>query len=602
MFKVQNAKIMVWVKKMALLTIADGVYELGGKNLFQNIFFNLEEKEKSCLVGRNGAGKSTLLRILAGEVELDRGTLFKHPGVKVSYLAQIPDFKKFNTLMDYLCENAPEYEIEGYLDQLGLEKELSLDGLSKGEARKATLIKLFAENPDVILLDEPTNHLDIDAIEWLEKKVNFFNGASLVISHDQMFLENTTNRTFWMDRGKLRTLKVGFKNFEEQSEEILNQEEMELYRLDKKIAAETHWLHRGVTARRKRNQGRLKNLMDLRKTRKETITPLKNVALEIEQSSTGGQLVLEAHNITYGYDDRVLFKNFSLRVMKKDRIGMIGPNGIGKTTMLNILLKNKKPLEGKVKHGTNLEVAYFSQGASNLPEDLSVRDYLCDSGGDSIIVRGQSKHIAGYLKDFLFDEKQMLSPIRILSGGERNRLVLAKIFAASCNLMVLDEPTNDLDIETLDLLKDLVEGFDGTVLIISHDRNFLDSTVSSLIAFEGNGIVEEYIGGYSDYQRQRDAKKSIKIQKNIQKTEKKDSSSRKFGFKEKFALEKLNKDLEQLLIQKEKYENQMHDADFYTNNPEGFQKMAHDLSAILEKLAQAEEEWLELTMLLEDES
>lgn len=581
---------------MAHLIINQGMLTLGGKPLFTGVDISVSGGQKGCLVGRNGTGKSTLLKILSKNLELDGGEFFTHPGIKITYLAQTPSFDGFKTVMEYVChDGAPEHVAKSYLDQLNLNPELSLATLSGGESRKVTLARMFADEPDVLLLDEPTNHLDIQTIEWLESELQRFKGAFLVISHDRAFLENTTNSTFWLDRGTLRTSSKGFKEFETWSEEIMRQEEVILDKMDKHLAIETHWLARGVTARRKRNQGRLSKLMDLRQQRKEVIAPTKTAQIDLKTGNVSGALVLEAKKISKSFEGRSIFQDLSLKISRKDRIGLVGPNGVGKSTLINILLKKMEPDSGTIRHGTLLNVAHFAQNAINLPDHLRVRDYLCDSGGDHLMVHDKSMHIVAYLKQFLFDERQAMSPISALSGGERNRLVLAKIFSSPCNLLVLDEPTNDLDMETMDLLTDLICDFQGTILIVSHDRHFLDETVGSVLVFENNTI-QEYVGGYSDYLAQKKSlvKQAVKV---VAKKEDPIKDSKKFGFKEKFRYEQLEKEIDLCMQTRSKLEHMLEDPDLYDQKPDVFHKTSSMLQETLKKLENLEEEWLELELL-----
>jgi ATP-binding cassette subfamily F protein uup len=580
---------------MAHLMINSGMLTLGGKPLFVGVDISVDKGQKGCLVGRNGTGKSTLLKVLAGELELDGGEFFTHPRCRITYLPQVPSFEGFETVMDYVCEKAPEYLAQNYLDQLGLDPKLPLKTLSGGECRKATLVKLFVEESDVLLLDEPTNHLDIKTIEWLENEIRMFRGAILVISHDRQFLENVTNCTFWLERGTLRTSTKGFKAFEEWSEEIMRQEEVMLGKMDKLLQAETHWLARGVTARRKRNQGRLRNLMDLRQKRREVTSAIKTASLTLKTGGVSGHLVIEAHKISKSFEDRMIFEDLSLKLARGDRMGLVGPNGVGKSTLLNILLKKMPADSGSVRHGTQLQVAHFAQSATNLPNHLKVRDYLCDAGGDHLMVHDKSMHVVAYLKEFLFDERQALSPISALSGGERNRLVLAKIFSTPCNLLVLDEPTNDLDMETLDLLVDLISNFEGTILIVSHDRHFLDETVGSVLVFE-QGKVQEYVGGYTDYlNAKKDAEKPVStVKKDLPLPPK---ESKKFGFKEKFRYEQLEKEITENLGMRQKLEKILEDGSLYEKDPNTFNNTSHLLQEAIQKLGLLEEEWLALEIL-----
>ncbi|HEY8013720.1 MAG TPA: ABC-F family ATP-binding cassette domain-containing protein, partial [Dongiaceae bacterium] len=481
----------------------------GGRPLFADIDLGIGRGERVALVGANGSGKSTILKILAGSMEVDAGSRFLQPGLRVGVLAQEPDFGRFTTVADFVAaDGASAHRVAALLDRLSLDGSRDPAGLSGGESRRAALARALAGDPDLLLLDEPTNHLDLPTIEWLEEMLLGFQGALLFISHDRAFLTRLSTRVLWLERGRLHELDAGFARFEAWSQELIEREEREAQRLEKRIATEQYWYLRGVTARRSRNEGRRRRLQALRAERASRILRPGRAKLAAEAAPAGGQLVIEAVDLAKsfgakGFGERVLLKDFSTRIMRGDRIGIIGPNGAGKTTLLKLLLGEIKPDSGSLRHGTNLIPAYFDQKRAPLAEDATLWETLAPAGGDSIMVRGAQKHVVAYLRDFLFDERQALMPVSRLSGGERARLLLARLFAAPSNLLIMDEPTNDLDLDTLDLLEEVLDDYDGTVLLVSHDRDFLDRLVTSTIALEGDGTAIEYAGGYSDYVNQR---------------------------------------------------------------------------------------------------
>src|SRR5690242_13758170 len=474
----------------------------GGRPLFSDIDFGIGRGERVALVGANGSGKSTILKLLAGAMELDGGSRFLQPGVRVGLLAQEPDFAGFASLADFVAADGSEsHRVAALLDRLGLEGGRDPAGLSGGESRRAALARALAGDPDLLLLDEPTNHLDLPTIEWLEEMLQGFQGALLFVSHDRAFLRRLSTRVLWLDRGRLHELDAGFDRFETWSQELIEREEREAQRLEKRIATETHWYLRGVTARRSRNEGRRRRLQALRAERAQRILRPGRARLAAEAAPAGGQLVIEATDLAKSFGGRAILTDFSSRILRGDRIGIIGPNGAGKTTLLKLLLGEMAPDSGSIRHGTNLIPAYFDQKRAPLAEDATLWETLAPAGGDSIMVGGVQKHVVGYLREFLFDERQALMPVSRLSGGERARLLLARLFAGPSNLLVMDEPTNDLDLETLDLMEEVLADYDGTVLLVSHDRDFLDRLVTSVIVMAGDGSAVEHAGGYSDLPR-----------------------------------------------------------------------------------------------------
>ncbi|MFC7047747.1 ABC-F family ATP-binding cassette domain-containing protein [Emcibacter nanhaiensis] len=593
-----------------LLTLQDIALRYGPTPLFDGVELYIGERDRICLVGRNGSGKSTLMKVIAGSVEADSGELFVQPGTHITYLHQEPDLSQWKTVHDYVITGLPEASSEDHfqadiiLEDIGLSPDLETHNLSGGERRRAAIARALISEADILLLDEPTNHLDIATIEWLEDRLKEFRGALVIISHDRAFLNNLTNTTFWLDRGKVRRLDKGFAHFEDWAETILEQERIERAKLDKLIEKETDWSHKGITARRKRNMGRMRALWALREERAKQIKETGQVKLETDSGKTSGKKVIEARKVYKSFGDKVILRDFSLRILRGDRIGIIGPNGAGKSTLLKILTKEIEPDQGTVKLGTNLEPTYLDQQRGLLKDTNTVWETLSD-GGDHIMVRGHSKHIISYMKDFLFDAGQAHTQVGALSGGERNRLLLAKTLAQPTNFLILDEPTNDLDMDTLDLLQETLNDYDGTLLLVSHDRDFLDRIVTSTIVMEGDGKVTEYAGGYQDYLRQRGdvAPQPEAEPAKAQKTEaarpvKRESN--KLSFKHKDRLAKLPGEMAALEQRIAKVEAKLGEPDFYSKDPDGFALLSKDLEKSQTELAAKEEEWLELEMLREE--
>ncbi|HET6467583.1 MAG TPA: ABC-F family ATP-binding cassette domain-containing protein, partial [Geminicoccaceae bacterium] len=478
-----------------LLALKGATLRLARQLLFDAIDVGVGRGDRICLVGRNGSGKSTLLRVLAGLQELDAGERFVQPRTAIAYLPQEPAFEPDVALADEVLAGLPagerlaaaRYRAEIVIEQLQLDPEARTGTLSGGETRRLAIAKTLVGEPDILLLDEPTNHLDVATIEWLEGELQAFAGGLVVISHDRMFLTRLSRTTWWLDRGRLREAPHGFAGFEAWSEQVLAAEEAELQRIDKRIQSELLWVHKGVTARRKRNMGRLRNLAVLREERRNRLLPTGSVRLEAERGRTGGRLVIEAEGIAKRFGERTIVERFGTRILRGDRVGIIGPNGAGKTTLLRLLTGELAPDAGTVRLGTHLEIARYDQNRARLDPERSPWATLCPDGGDQVVVRGRPQHVAGYLRDFLFRDEQLRTPVKALSGGERNRLLLALILAAPSNLLILDEPTNDLDMDTLDLLEEALADYEGTLLLVSHDRDFLDRLVTSTIAFEAPG-------------------------------------------------------------------------------------------------------------------
>ncbi len=587
----------------------------GGTPLLSDASLQIEPGERLCLVGRNGSGKSTLLKIAAGLAEAQGGEVFRHPSSTIRYLEQAPDFSGFKNVRDYveagLAPGDDAYRATYLMEHLGLTGDENPDQLSGGEARRAALARVLAPEPDILLLDEPTNHLDLPTIEWLESELLKSRSALILISHDRRFLEKVSNVTIWLDRGIVRRLNQGFAYFEDWRDKVLEEEAEEHHKLGRAIEREEHWVRYGVSARRKRNMRRLGELQDLKRVYRDHRGPQGQVKAAASDSKESGKLVIEAEKLTKSFGDRTIVAPFSIRVHRGDRIGFVGPNGAGKTTLLKMLTGQIEPDSGSIKLGTNLEIATLDQRRENLNLDDTLAHYLTDGRGENLLVNGEQRHVTGYMKDFLFQPEQARTPIRELSGGERARLIMARILARPANLLILDEPTNDLDIETLDLLQEVVASFPGTVILVSHDRDFLDRTVTTTIAPANadapDGRWIAYAGGYSDMLAQRKGEEAERRQAQKQEKPKaetaqteKPKSQGKLSYKQKFALENLPKQMEEAEAKAAKLEERMADPAFFTKDPSGFNKAAAELGKLRDSIAAWEEEWLELEMLREE--
>ena len=592
----------------------------GGTPLLAGANLQVEPGDRICLVGRNGSGKSTLMKIAAGFVEPQSGEIFRHPGATVRYLEQAPDFDGYKTVQAYaeagLGPGDDPYRVAYLLEHLGLTGEEDPGSLSGGEARRAALARVLAPEPDILLLDEPTNHLDLPTIEWLEGELQKSRSALVLISHDRRFLEKVSTATVWLDRGISRRLNRGFGYFEEWRDKVLEEEEIEQHKLGKAIEREEHWLRYGVTARRKRNMRRLGQLQAMRADYRGHRGPQGTVQANLADARESGKLVIEAERITKTYGGRTIVAPFSLRVHRGDCIGLVGPNGAGKTTLLKMLTGQLKPDSGVVKLGTNLEIAVLDQKREDLNPDDTLAHYLTDGRGENLLVNGEQRHVTGYMKDFLFQPEQARTPIRNLSGGERARLMLARIMAKPSNLLILDEPTNDLDIETLDLLQEIVAGYPGTVILVSHDRDFLDRTVTSTIApadpEQPDGRWIEYAGGYSDMLAQRkgveDERRRAartdkgKVQEGAEKAPEGlvSKTKAKLSYKQKFALETLPKEIAKAEGEIAVREAKMADPGLFSRDAATFNRLATEVEKLRSDLARMEEEWLELEMLREE--
>jgi ABC transport system ATP-binding/permease protein len=582
---------------------------LGGAPLFTGVDLALAKGERMALVGRNGAGKSTLMRILAGAIEPDAGEVFLQPGALARHLVQEPDFSGFATAIEYVSEGlAPEmfYRAESELHAWGVPEQLNLIKASGGQTRRIALAHALAHDPDILLLDEPTNHLDVPAIELLEEELKAFRGAALIVSHDRRFLENVSTSVAWLRQGRVHTLGKGYSEFEAWTELVEAEEDKAFDKLNVQLKAEERWMARGVTARRRRNMGRVRKLLDMRAEKRERRNARNDASsmanLAIDAGSQSSRLVAEAKGLSKTYQTPegplTLLRGLNLRVMRGDRLGIIGPNGAGKTTLLKLLLGEINPDEGALRLAKNLDIAYLDQTRASLKSSETLWGALAPLGGDQIIVRGHAKHVAAYAKDFLFESKQLHQPVSALSGGERNRLTLALALAKPSNLLVLDEPTNDLDIETLDLLEDMLADYEGTLLLVSHDRAFVDNVATSILTPEGDGRWLETPGGYSDYVAQKKsgqatAFRSSALDKNAP-TARSTAPAAKLSYKDQRRLEELNR----LLLERQKeivdLEDAMADSALFSKDPKAFQSRANRLTVARAELEGYEVEWLAL--------
>ena len=594
-----------------LLQLNDISLTFGGDPIFADLSLVVHEGDRVALVGRNGSGKSTLMKVMAGLVEPDRGQRILPPGITVGYMEQDPDFAGFATLGDYATSGldpAEAWKVEAAAEGLKLRLDAAPGAASGGERRRAALAKLLAEAPELMLLDEPTNHLDIEAIAWLENQLKETRAGYVLISHDRAFLNALTRATLWIDRGQVRRNEQGFAHFEDWRDKTWAEEDLYRHKLDRRIKAEARWAVEGISARRKRNMGRVRALGDLRAERSGMIRRQGTAAMSLEEGTKSGKRVIEARGISKGFDGTEVFKPFDLRVLRGDRVAFVGPNGVGKTTLLKVLTGELAPDTGTVEHGTNLEMAVFDQTRAALDPDKSLWDSLTldpsmavSGASDQVMVRGQPRHVVGYLKDFLFDERQARAPVRSLSGGEKARLLLARLMAKESNLLVLDEPTNDLDVETLDLLQDLLGEYPGTVLLVSHDRDFIDRVASTTVAMEGDGRAVVYAGGWSDYRAQRgqaapavSAPKPAKDKPATPEAKPKPAPKSGLSYTEKHRLEELPAVMERLEAEIGKLNQLLSDPELFAREPVKFRKATEALAERQDKLTAAEEEWLHL--------
>ena len=594
-----------------LLLLQDIVLTFGGEPLLEAASLSVPAGDRLCLVGRNGSGKSTLLKIAAGLIEPDSGMRFLQPGVNLRYLAQEPDLSGYGDARAYveagLGPTHDRHRATTLLNELGLSGEEDPARLSGGEARRVALARVLAPKPDILLLDEPTNHLDLPAIEWLEAELEGARSALVIVSHDRRFLQNLSRNTVWLDRGRTRFLARGFSQFEAWRDSALVDEERAVHKLDRKIAAEEHWLRYGVTARRKRNQKRLEGLAAMRTARRQrgAFTELR---LEASDADISGKLVIEAKEVAKTFGERVIVKNFSTRILRGDRLGLVGANGAGKTTLVNLLTGTLAPDRGSIRHGANLVLATLDQGRASLDAAAILRDALT-GGSDFVEINGERKHVIGYMKDFLFGSEQARTPIERLSGGERGRLMLARALARPSNLLVLDEPTNDLDLETLDLLQEMLANYKGTLLIVSHDRDFLDRVTTSVLAAEGGGRWIEYAGGYSDMLAQRGARvgavpvlaaPAAYKDKPTTAAVQAHRAKPRLSSRERKVLDNLPVRIEELRVLKARLQSLLDDTGFYARDPAKFAEVSAVFAKAEAALDQAEGEWLRLAILREE--
>ena len=598
------------MSRAPLLQLSKISLTFGGDPVFDNLDVVVQTGDRVALVGRNGSGKSTLLKVMAGLVEADAGDRVIPPGVSVGYMEQDPDMAGFATLGDFAASRlgpAEAYKVDMVAENLKFDPTRDVNVASGGERRRAALAKLMAEEPELMLLDEPTNHLDIEAIRWLESELKQTRKAYVLISHDRAFLRELTRATLWVDRGKVLRNEQGFGAFEAWRDKVWEEEDTQRHKMDRRIKSEARWAVEGISARRKRNQGRVRALQDLRSERAAMIKRQGTAAMALDSGPKSGRKVIEAENLTKTYEDKKIVQNFSIRVLRGDRVAFVGPNGVGKTTVLKMLMQEELPDTGRVTHGTNLVPAIFDQSRAQLDGDKTLWESLTSDPGmrvsgkaDQILVRGQPKHVVGYLKEFLFADAQARAPVRSLSGGEKARLLLAKLMARESNLLVLDEPTNDLDVESLDLLQELLDDYDGTVLLVSHDRDFLDRVATTTIAMEGQGRATVYAGGWSDYQEQRKEDQFLEAAKVVekQKPEKAPKSNNiapkpgGLSFTEKHRLEALPAEIERLEAEIAKLSELLSDPELFSKEPVKFKKATEMLTERQEKLSSAEEEWL----------
>ena len=615
-----------------LLSVSDLALNLGDRWLLRHVSLVVSPGDRLAFVGRNGAGKSSLMKLIAGYTEPDEGSRWCAPYCSVAYLPQNPSFKASMSLSSYVLnglDNEPHmsvedrrklaYKADAIIERLGLVSSQMTDNLSGGEQRRVSLAKALVSDPDVLLLDEPTNHLDLPTIEWLENMLKARKGALILISHDRAFLRTLGNGILWLNQGTLRRRQGAFDEFEDWSEAIISEEAVRLYKLDKKIAEETRWSHQGISARRKRNQGRLRDLQALRLQRaRQAPSQIKELTVNPIKAETGGQVVLEARDISLSVSAadqiRLLVQHFNLKIQRGDRLGLVGPNGVGKTTLVRALLGELAPDAGHVKAGYGLIPGYFDQNRALLNQQASPWTVLCPDGGDMVEIAGKPRHVTSYLRDFLFDDNKMTQKVSTLSGGEQNRLMLAFIFAQPHNFLVLDEPTNDLDMETIDLLQEVISEYDGTVLIVSHDRDFLDRTVTGLLAFEDNGRIIAHAGGYTDYldRRRRQLDKQQQTQadkKNGQKKTRQENTAHKktadrpkdrLSYKQTYLMEKLPNEMAKLTEQITTAEQHLSDMTFFEQDPNSYQKLAEQTRQNKIMLQEKEEAWLELAILHEE--
>lgn len=606
-----------------ILSVRDATVSFGDIPIFKDMTFNIHEGSRISLVGKNGAGKSTLMNMITGARDLDDGERWILDGITIGYLQQDVQFKKGQTVYDFIFESfdpdaeqwLKDYKIDMVVTPLDLHVEDRMDVLSGGQLRRAALARALVEEPDLLLLDEPTNHLDLAVIEWLEDYLKNYRGSLICVSHDRTFLANISNSIFWLDRGRLRVCPKGFGHFEEWSEMLIEQERRELANRAKFVEQESEWASRGVKARRKRNVRRVEMVKEAREQLKADLSAFRKmlgkIKVDVGEVEMTSRIVCEFYNVSKSFvedgREKTILKNFHLRIQKGDKIGILGKNGSGKTTFLKMLVGEMEPDSGSIKRKKELEFSYFDQKRKDLKDDLTLWKTLCPEGGDHVDVMGKPRHVCGYLKDFLFDPAKAHHAVGTLSGGQKNRLMLAKILANPKTCLILDEPTNDLDMDTLDMLEDILSQYKGTLIVVSHDRDFLDQTVTKIIAFEGDGKIDGVIGGYSDYlekvkNRKDEEKEEEIVQKAARKaaaTEAPKGPAKKLSFKLQHELDTLPGKMEEMQTSIEHLTNLLADPSFYGRDPQAFLKVSDDLEKLKSGLSAAEERWLELDAMRE---
>ena len=587
---------------ITLLRLKDACVRFSGTPVFEGLTAQILEGDRICLVGRNGCGKSTLLKAIAKIYELDDGEHFLMPGQNLVYLEQDKNYPLDISTSELLeSYGAKPHEGRSILDKLGIDPESTLNNASGGQKRRFALAESLVRNPTILLLDEPTNHLDLPSIQWLEEYLARFRGAVVMISHDRRFLENTSNTTWWIDRGALHVNKKGFKEFDAWSSILMEEEERRLEKLNTRLRLETDWLHYGVTARRKRNQGRLQRLHELRAERRDVMqNKTRSIDVNPVNLPRGSKIIIEAKEIQKSYGDRMVVQPFSCRILHQDKIGIIGPNGAGKSTLVKMLVGELLPDAGNVKQGTTLKVTYIDQMRSELNPTDTLWETLCPEGGDQVWVGNETKHVVGYLKEFLFNEAQIRGQVSILSGGEKNRLLLAKAMASPGNLLVLDEPTNDLDMDTLDLLVECLQAYLGTLIVVSHDRDFLDRTVTSTYVVSGTGEVSEYVGGYSDIQQYLKAAPKAVAKAKPKDDSAKSAPAKRLTYNLQREWDELPKKIKVFDKRIAELEALLDDSTLYEKNPQQFKALSEELQQNQEAVDVAETRWLELEMMVDE--
>lgn len=608
----------------ALLTLRESAVRFGNKVIFESLDLTMQSRSKICLIGRNGAGKTTLMRMITGEQELDGGERWLEPGIKIGVLPQDVEVVAGQSVMEYVSEQIPAsqradegyaYRVDRVIEPLELQPNWMMDTMSGGQVRRAALARALIEEPDILLLDEPTNHLDLPGIEWLEGYLSAYRGTVLCVSHDKKFLENMSDTIYWLDRGQVRVCNKGFAHFESWSQDLLDQEARSLKNRQKQMEQETEWERRGVSGRRKRNIRRLELLREERAKLKADQSAFRRVISKIQlpaiEATESSKIVTEFYAVSHQFTNKEgevlpILDQFNFRIMRGDRIGILGHNGTGKTSFLRLLTGEMDPEKGKVKRMKGLEFSYFDQRRKDLILKETIQKNLIPGGGDYITAQGKDRHVCGYLKQFLFDPSIVRDPVFTLSGGQKNRLLLAKILANPKPFLILDEPTNDLDMDTLEMLEDMLGAYEGTLILVSHDRDFLDRTVSKILAFEGGGEVELYMGGYSDYVQHK-AREATESEQAVNASKGKTNGSHKNGkkipakvtYKIQYELDHLPARIKQMEQRRDQMQERLSDPDFYESDPDGFIKMGGDFDTIEKELEQAELRWLELSEMVE---